>query len=977
MLCAAEVTLADFSRVMRRWGVDDGLVGGRVEAITQAPDGTLWIGTEKGLFRFRGQQFERLPTENMAGIEDRWIGQVIADNEGTIWIRTRNGRIGRLEGDTFVRVPVPFEHVFHALWNPHPEGGLIVGIKSGRSVHLLRLTWDGVNVLSETLPSMVDTVHAADDGTIWVGCNAPTSLEWTPEKRVEHKLPFVGRFLRRRDGSLLAFGTAVGFQWNGTGWVEVVRYPKKMGSPAKFAMEDLDGRIWFGNRAGDHFVWEGDQTPARFAPGPGSLPGLIMDTLIDQEGDLWFATLSGLFQARYVPFVNWIPPAPMPTKRVNGLRVRPDGTVWFHGFGGACRLVPGTTSPSFEFSRPPTNVFTCDAGEDGSVWRLTRKRVFKMEGEDSVPVPLREGRGGSLKSLVVDSEGVVWVTDDRLYRCDPRGEPLELVPVSGDDGLPDSNHVTLRLLTDQSLLAFVRGWGLFRRSPGSSGWDQITPADDECAMRLRLADITEANGVWGFTREEELCCWVDGHRSTATLDALGLGHIDIGGLVLDEIGGLWMATLNHGVLSVGCQDLRKAMNDASHEPTFQFFDQFSGLGSLGGGLPEECLARGPDGRIWVATDGGLSAIQPRQWAVEKQRAVPPQVRIDALIADGTTLGNESPIRIPPGTVRTGIHFSAMTFAFPREIRYRHRVSGVDDGWVESDTDSAVAYRGLMPGDYQISVVAASRFGAWGQEPATLSFTVLPHWWQRMEVRVAIALLILGLASLFYQMRMSVYLRRQEAQVAFSKRLIDSQESERKRIAGELHDGLGQHLLLIKNSTEFARRKLPQESPVGPRLEEVTSIAADALAEVRAITGNLRPTALDRFGLRVAAQSMAEQIAEHGGIEVDHDLVEIEQDWDDTTEIAIYRFIQETLNNAIKHAEATRVSIDAKASGGWLRIDIVDNGKGFDPEAVRSGAMSGGLGLTELEERAKLMRGEIVIDSTVGSGTTVHIEIPLP
>ncbi|MCP5118999.1 MAG: hypothetical protein GY953_49985, partial [bacterium] len=211
------------------------------------------------------------------------------------------------------------------------------------------------------------------------------------------------------------------------------------------------------------------------------------------------------------------------------------------------------------------------------------------------------------------------------------------------------------------------------------------------------------------------------------------------------------------------------------------------------------------------------------------------------------------------------------------------------------------------------VSGTNSLGIVSAEAATLPVVVQPFWWQRTVAQVIGVVLAAAFLLFFYRSRVAAFRRRQTVQADFSRQLIDSQEEERKRIAGELHDSLGQHLLLIKNSTEFARQKLEDDSPLSGRFEELTDIASDALTEVRAITSNLRPTGLDRFGLRVAAQSMADQFAEHTGIRVNHNLVDLEQNWDESTQIAIYRLIQESLNSGLKHAAATEIAIEAEAT----------------------------------------------------------------
>lgn len=974
LLPAKEVTLSDFSRVLRRWGVDEGLVGGRVESVSQAPNGILWIGTERGVFRFNGQTFVHYATEEMEGIGDRRIANVIADREGTIWIMSRNGRIGRLDGEQFIRVPIPLESFYGIQWNLHPDGGVLAYATGNEESGLLHLSIDGVELLSDSIPGEVHTAHATSDGRIWIARLQQTTLEWKDGEIVEHGIRDIGRFLRRSDGSLLALGGAAIYEWQEDRWHELVRYPRTMRVPPRFAMEDDDGRIWFGNRSPDHLVWDGGDEVSRFVPGRGSFPGVVQNATIDQDGDLWFATFSGLFQARYSPFITWGTPAPMPTNRVIGLRARPDGSVWFYGFGGACQLAPNAATPSFEFARPPLELFSSDVDEAGNVWLSSGDKVFRNAVESGGWVSIGGAPRSRAESLVVDAEGVAWLANRSIYRCDPRIQPLQFRLVSGKDGLPRSPRSNLRRLPDDSLLAVVLGSGLFQKAAGSTEWLPLTPPDDELAARLWRVDASAAGGFWGITLERDLCCWVDGVRSSVSLAELGMEKVEVVAIALDAIGGLWFATRNHGVVAARCEEVRAFMDGSERSPKIEAFDQMDGLGSMGGSFKPTCITRAPDGRVWVANDGGVSVIQPEQWALEKERATAPPVQIDDVTADGSPLLVDRNPQVPPGASRLDIDFAAVTFAFPDEVQYRYRLKGFDEDWIDAETGGKALYRRLDPGDYSFEVMAASRFGVWNEEPTTLAVTVLPSWWQRVEVRVLIALAMVGLAWLLYSLRLAALRREQRAQIVFSRQLIDSQEEERKRIAGELHDGLGQQLLLIKNSSQLAEREFEGSGkPVG-RLSSITDLATDAIGEVRGITRDLRPIGLERLGLVVAIESMVDSVQANTTLKIQCHVGALDHRWPLETQLHIFRIFQEGLNNALKHAEAGQVALLAIKQENRFELVVQDDGKGFEPKQP-AGDISSGMGLGSIRERARILGGSVRIESKPGQGTRIVAELP--
>jgi signal transduction histidine kinase len=230
-----------------------------------------------------------------------------------------------------------------------------------------------------------------------------------------------------------------------------------------------------------------------------------------------------------------------------------------------------------------------------------------------------------------------------------------------------------------------------------------------------------------------------------------------------------------------------------------------------------------------------------------------------------------------------------------------------------------------------------------------------------------AALIIGL---IYHNRVSHLREIAETKTKFSRQLIESQEAERKRIATELHDGLGQNLVVIKNRAVLGINKGNDPARVIKELANISESASQALDEVREITNNLRPQLLDRLGLTKAINAMLKKVS--GVIDIESEMDSIDDIFNETQEISVYRIVQESLNNIIKHSNATTVSVKINRAENKVFIRIKDNGKGFDTTDPKSG-----LGLVGLKERAQLLNGELRIDSEIGKGTAVEVKIQTP
>jgi signal transduction histidine kinase len=209
----------------------------------------------------------------------------------------------------------------------------------------------------------------------------------------------------------------------------------------------------------------------------------------------------------------------------------------------------------------------------------------------------------------------------------------------------------------------------------------------------------------------------------------------------------------------------------------------------------------------------------------------------------------------------------------------------------------------------------------------------------------------------------------------SGRILETQETERRRVAHELHDELGQSLTAIKINMQMGYRLHKQSSDA--LHAENLRIVEDALQQVRRLALALRPSMLDDLGLLPALRWMAEQNATRSGF-----TVEFDTDMDGTRlapgiETACFRIVQEALTNIARHAQALCVDIAMRRTGDALMLSVHDDGRGFDLAEMCGRAVNGGsIGVLVMRERAELIGGQLDIESTPGQGSTVRLFCPL-
>jgi signal transduction histidine kinase len=220
-------------------------------------------------------------------------------------------------------------------------------------------------------------------------------------------------------------------------------------------------------------------------------------------------------------------------------------------------------------------------------------------------------------------------------------------------------------------------------------------------------------------------------------------------------------------------------------------------------------------------------------------------------------------------------------------------------------------------------------------------------------------------------------QRESMRVELFRRVVAAQESERQRIARDLHDETGQALTAIGMGLRgLAGRLSSRNKEALTTLHKLETLTADSLKELQRLMTDLRPSHLDDLGLSAALRWYSSKIQEHSSLQIRVDIHGEECELDDAMNITIFRIIQECLNNIIKHSEATHVNIHLHFEEKGVRISVFDNGIGFDRDQVQQRYTSRpSLGLAGMEERAALLSGTVSIQSRPGYGTEVEALFP--
>ena len=285
-------------------------------------------------------------------------------------------------------------------------------------------------------------------------------------------------------------------------------------------------------------------------------------------------------------------------------------------------------------------------------------------------------------------------------------------------------------------------------------------------------------------------------------------------------------------------------------------------------------------------------------------------------------------------------------------------------WIDAGSKRTASYTNLRPGNYTFHVIAANSDGVWNQEGAAFQFYLRPHFYQTYWFYALLIVLLALLVWQIYQFRV----RRMKAQ-------FDAVLAERTRIAREIHDNLAQEMLGISVQLEVVSRTMPPGSEVAHNhLNRVRMLVRHGIAEARRYVWDLRSQVLDHADLPTALSETARRLTVDVPIEAQVQVGGVFRPLPRPVEDNLLRIAQEAINNAVAHANPERIMVNLSFDIKRVQLSVRDDGRGFDQSNAGS---NGHFGLTGMRERAERIGGTLSIISSIGNGTEILVDVPIP
>ncbi len=969
------------------WQEQHGLPQNTVIAATRSRDGYLWFGTIDGAARFDGVRFTVFESSNTSAIQGNRVFSLLEDGFSNLWMTTVTGGLTRRSADgRFTHFSthdgLSDDHTTYLLedragnvWIGTDGGG--VNVYRPQNDREGRFTSYGVK---EGLPDAhVWTLAEDRDGAIWIG-----TLDGLARFKDDRFTIYTTRDgLGSNEVRSLCLDRA-GDLWVGTAGGGLARF--KDGGFTRYGVkdglrhdtiwklfEDREDTLWVGTYGGGLYRFKDGRFDS-YAMQDG-LPGnRVVMIYQDPEGDLWVGTEGGLSQLKDARFKSFTAQDGMAGDFTRPVYEDRQGALWFGGQEGVTRYQHGTfTTWTKKDGLPNKDIDAIGEDGDGSLWFGTRTgglsqfkngRFRAWTTSDGLPstkiFSIRGDRAGNLW-IATFGDGLIRFRDGRF------------TSYTQADGLVGNDLTSLYEDRTGSLWIGSRSSGISRWQNG--GFTSWATKDGLGTRNVESFYMDQRGTLWIGTRGDGLYRFKDGKFVTITRkDGL---HDDTAYQILsdaqNDTGDLWLSS-NRGIYRVSLPELNEFADGRRRSVTSFSYGVADGMLSreCNGGQPAGSRTR--DGRLWFPTLRGVVALDPQPYNSQASHAV-----IEGATLAGAAAPLDKPLRIEPGQENLEIQYTALNWSRPQQIRFKYQMAGLHPDWIEAGTRRTAYFSYLPPGDYTFKVIADNGEGVWNSEGQSLRITVLPPFYRTWWFRTLALLILGGLIFAAFQYRVRQLDRARVAQERFSRQLLASQEHERQRIASELHDSLGQSLLIIKNRVWMALSGIADQKATAEQLTEISESAARAIEEARAISYNLRPFQLERFGLTKTLQAIVQQASKTSGIRFEIEIDEIDGLLSKDGQINLYRIVQEILSNIIKHSRATEARLTIRRDEAVLRLLAQDNGQGIvdaDRYSPQTPAQAGGFGLIGMAERARILGGSFACNSTPGAGMTISITLPV-
>ncbi|SFS08285.1 Histidine kinase-, DNA gyrase B-, and HSP90-like ATPase [Granulicella pectinivorans] len=947
------------------WRTEDGLPDQEIQAIVQTADHFLWLGTPHGLVRFDGYHFRDEINTRVPMLRQFGVSCLLAARDGSLWVGANNGGIVRItpdgvrifalgDGRGTLTVRVLYEDRSGDIWTGTDHG-------------IFRLKEDRFQSVPGLKDPSVSAIVADGAGGLWFGGHR--LLHYQANRFQEIAVPRQQGGLRIRSLSQAADGTL----WIGTSYgllqrteAGVLQTVPDAPWDVRNMLQDSRGRLWIATAGNGLLVSRGDLKFVPVGPTEAHVSRVILALALDTDRDLWIGTQAGLTRFSDSGMTLWDVSSAVKTDFASVFLDR-DGSVWLNA-GDVTRLVEGKQTSLHFPSLGSFRIRSVLRAAQGALWVGTMGHGAYRFGSGKVENHSSDLGTGYVRGFLQGEGNSIWIATDSgvalwrdgaatSYQRSARAphQPVYSMALAPKGGLWTGTANGLFLLRDGqyqdcapcTLLGQQRVWSLFREAE-----DRLW-IGAESGLYLLSGD-----------RLRRLVLPDQGSTTQAVLSVLKDAR---GRLLVAQPGTIFRFSPAEVAESqpMTKQGRGEAMRTMRLEHLPEIFSVSRETATeLSGGLPANGQTD-QEGGAWYGTHLGLLHLSADRAAITQ---APPPVNIEQITVDGTPVATTRSLTLMPSTHNLQIMASPVLLSSRRGLQIRRRLLGLEDRWSELEPGASSSYSGLPAGTYHFQVETR-----WPDDDRVfqdeLEIVQIGPLWQRPWFLLLCALAVPLAAWAWHAFRIR--------QIALRFQAV---AEERNRVAREMHDTLLQGCIGVSSLLEAASlnespmtsvegNALQVRSPLQYAREEVTKTIQDARA---AISDLRRTEELRELGAELDA--LIRQQPRGSNLRIAFTRSGPEITLQPSVQHELFMSTREAIFNAVAHADATSLHVKLQTSSTRLAIDVVDDGKGFDP--VERSQSSGHFGLVSMYERLQRIGGSIDIHSGEGRGSTVRLILPL-
>lgn len=932
----------------------DSLSHNEVLTIFEDSDHNLWFGTRNGLNRLNddGETFThyQLDSNNPQNQSVETILSIAETHDGSLWVGTDGiglARFDRLrqshtllshnpsntQGLSDDHIWVIFEDSDNILWFGTDAG---LDRYDPRSNEFINFQHEGADPDSLS-DNAVRAIYEDPSGALWIGTEGDG----------------LNRFDQER-------GTFTHYQHDPDD-------PNSLSHQAvRFIYQDREGILWIGTKGGGelNFLYLGSLSFTTFSSNPDKSNGLSDENIAgiheDQQGNIWVGSKGGLNS--YDPDTgHWqnylhdpVDPGSVSSNNIGDVYVDDDGMIWVGTYDNALDRYNLNTG---EFTHYP------DGGSSGFV-------------------------GNIVNEIIQDSQGVIWIAtiEGGVNRYDRNTDHFIQIRHEPDNPNSISSDAVISLHEDSK--------GFLWAGTFTAGLNKID-LENDLITRYQAeegnSNSLSHNLVASIYEDQQGILWVgtagglnkfDPHTETFIQYRIqeGLPGEIILGILEDDEGILWMST-NHGISS---------FNPQTEE--FTNFERHDGVQS--NEFNSFSYHETENGQMFFGGIRGLNTFYPDQITNQNQ-FIPPIVLTRFTQGGEDLISEQDPNSVHEITIKWPnnyfeFEFAALSFVQPGKNQYAYILEGFDNDRNYTRNQGIGRYTNLPGGNYTLKLFGSNHDGVWNETGHQIVINVVPPYWQTSWFYVILSLFISGLGYSGYRLRVrNLESRGKELAIQVEQRTSELMQiqaelkqtemekaisEERNRLARDLHDSVTQSIYSLTLLAEAGQRMIRSGDHKQAESNQIRlgEISQQALQEMRLLVYELRPQVLRSEGLVGALEHRLAAVERRAGINarlhVDEE-IEIPSNFEEE----LFHLSMEALNNSLKHAGASEVTLSLYTDNGTLILGIEDNGRGFDPKLTTS---QGGMGLSSMAERAEKIGGSLSIKSEAELGTIITVSVPL-